>query len=84
MTGRTGLVTSVELETWMPFPFLPTGAALAAAVLAGAFVVFGLAVRLTGRIAAGMVSSLPGIVAGVRRWTSGGDPRSTPRSPSSS
>ena len=53
----------------MPFPFLPLGAALALAVLGGAFALFGLLLRLADRAAlAARDSVASGLVAGLRRW----------------
>ncbi|MBA2717915.1 MAG: hypothetical protein H0U52_01555 [Chloroflexi bacterium] len=62
----------------MPFPFLPGGAILGAAVLMGALAIFWLALvamdRAAGRAAAGLRDSpLAGIVSGWRSWA--------PRSP---
>src|SRR4051812_22859320 len=53
----------------MPFPFLPFGALLAAAVLATAFALFGGLLKLLDRAALTARSSIaPGIVAGMRTW----------------
>lgn len=59
----------------MPFPFLPLGAALAIAVLGGAFALFWWAVRALDRAASsardaitGRVAVAPGLVAGLRTW----------------
>ena len=57
----------------MPFPFLPGGAIVGAAVLFGAFALFWLALaatdRAVGRMAAGLRgSALAGIVSGWRTW----------------
>ena len=57
----------------MPFPFLPGGAILGAAVLMGALAIFWLALvamdRAAGRAAAGLRGSpLAGIVSGWRSW----------------
>ena len=56
----------------MPFPFLPWGAMLAIAVLAGAMTVFGLALRAMDRaFSAGRRAMMPGLVAGLRNWSDG-------------
>ena len=57
----------------MPFPFLPGGAILGAAVLMGALAISWLALvamdRAAGRAAAGLRgSALAGIVSGLRSW----------------
>jgi hypothetical protein len=55
----------------MPFPFLPGGALLAIAVLGGALIVFGVALRaIDHAITASQRSMLPGLVSGFRTWTS--------------
>jgi hypothetical protein len=67
----------------MPFPFLPTGALVALAVLVSALTVFGLALRAMDRAATRVAGELrlsivPAIVSGMRRWTpSAGPARST-------
>jgi hypothetical protein len=54
----------------MAFPFVPCGAMLAVAVLAGAMTVFGVALRLMDRaFAGGRRTMLPGVVAGFRNWS---------------
>jgi hypothetical protein len=54
----------------MPFPFLPGGAILAAAVLVGAFATFALALRAMDRALEGIRGSvLPGLVSGLRGWS---------------
>jgi len=58
----------------MPFPFLPTGALLALAVLLMTLTLFGLALRAMDRAATRVAGELrlsivPGIVSGLRRWT---------------
>ncbi len=54
----------------MPFPFLPAGLVLAAAVLASAFALFTLFLRLFDRAAFTARNSIaPGIVAGLRTWS---------------
>jgi hypothetical protein len=53
----------------MPFPFLPGGVLLAAAVLSGSLIIFGLALRAMDRaILASRGSMLHGLVAGFRTW----------------
>jgi hypothetical protein len=65
----------------MSFPFLPGGAVLALAVLAGALAVFGAALKaLNWTIDAARGSMLNGVVAGMRNWD-GGSRRSSPESP---
>jgi hypothetical protein len=54
----------------MPFPFLPAGLVLAAAVLASAYAVFTLFLRVFDRAAFTARNSIaPGIVAGLRTWS---------------
>jgi hypothetical protein len=63
----------------MPFPFIPAGAALALAVLGGAFTLFWLLVRLLDRTATSARDAAlsardavaPGLVAGLRTWGRG-------------
>ena len=56
----------------MPFPFLPGGAILAAAVLCGAFVSFAALLRLLDRAATEIGGAmLPGVVDGLRDWSHG-------------
>jgi hypothetical protein len=53
----------------MPFPFLPGGVLLAIAVLGGAFLLFGLALRAMDRaIETTRRTMLPGLVSGFRTW----------------
>jgi hypothetical protein len=52
----------------MPFPFLPGGLILAVAVLGGAFLLFGLALRAMDRTVVGIRSSLGGLVSGFETW----------------
>jgi hypothetical protein len=62
----------------MPFPFLPAGAVLAASVLIGALVVFGLVLRAMDRAIVGLRDTmLPGLVSGLRTWGSAGRDRLT-------
>jgi hypothetical protein len=70
-------------ETLMPFPFLPGGAILAAAVLGGAFALFALLLRAIDRTATEIKGSfLPGVVSGLRGWSRPRDGRQVPeRSP---
>jgi hypothetical protein len=57
----------------MPFPFLPAGAVLAASVLIGALVAFGLILRAMDRAVVGLRDTmLPGLVSGLRTWGSAG------------
>jgi hypothetical protein len=59
----------------MPFPFFPGGLILALAVLGGAFVLFGLALRAMDRAAGFMRFSVAsGLVAGMRQWAPAGEP----------
>ena len=54
----------------MPFPFLPIGAVVAAAVLGGAYAVFAGLLRLVDRAALTVRDSIaPGVVAGMRNWS---------------
>ena len=56
----------------MPFPFLPGGAILAAAVLCGAFVLFTVSLRVLDRAATEIGGTmLPGVVDGLRDWSRG-------------
>jgi hypothetical protein len=62
----------------MPFPFLPLGAIVAASVLVTALTIFGLALRALDRAAtraAGGLrqSVLPGLVSGMRGWSTATD-----------
>jgi hypothetical protein len=55
----------------MPFPFLPAGALLAASVLIGALVAFGLILRAMDRAIVGLRDNmLSGLVSGLRTWGS--------------
>lgn len=55
----------------MPFPFLPAGALLAASVLIGALVAFGLILRAMDRAIVGIRDNmLSGLVSGLRTWGS--------------
>jgi hypothetical protein len=57
----------------MPFPFLPAGALLAASVLLGALVAFGLILRAMDRAIVGLHDNmLSGLVSGIRTWGSAG------------
>ena len=57
----------------MPFPFLPAGAVLAASVLVGALVVFGLILRAMDKAIVGLRDDmLSGLVSGLRTWRSAG------------
>ncbi|HYU49042.1 MAG TPA: hypothetical protein VEO91_03805 [Candidatus Limnocylindria bacterium] len=59
----------------MAFPFLPGGAILAMAVLGGAFALFAIVLRAIDGTATEIRGSfLPGIVSGLRDWSSTGDP----------
>jgi hypothetical protein len=54
----------------VPFPFLPGGAILAAAVLGGAFALFTVLLRLLDRAATEIGGAmLPGVVHGLRDWS---------------
>ena len=65
----------------MPFPFLPGGAILAAAVLGGAFALFALLLRALDRTATEIKGSfLPGIVSGLRGWSRARDGGQVPDS----
>jgi hypothetical protein len=72
----------------MPFPFIPGGLLLALAVLGGAIVLFGLALKaLDWTIDAGRGSAVVSIVLGLRDWQAPGEPsetigRSAPWAPS--
>jgi len=70
----------------MPFPFLPAGALLAASVLIGALVVFGLILRAMDRAIVGLRDTMiSGLVSGLRTWRSAsGDPLMVVSSPASS
>ena len=62
----------------MPFPFLPAGAVLAASVLIGALVAFGLILRAMDRAIVGLRDDmLSGLVSGLRTWRSAGRDRLT-------
>ena len=53
----------------MPFPFIPGGAVLALAVLGGALVIFGAALKaMSWTIDAARGSMLGGMVSGIRDW----------------
>jgi hypothetical protein len=57
----------------MPFPFLPAGVVLAASVLIGALVAFGLILRAMDRAIVGLRDNmLTGLVSGLRTWRSAG------------
>ena len=57
----------------MPFPFLPAGVVLAASVLIGALVAFGLILRAMDKAIVGLRDNmLGGLVSGLRTW---GSPR---------
>jgi hypothetical protein len=67
----------------VPFPFLPGGAILAAAVLSGAFVLFAVVLRLLDRAATEIGGAmLPGVVDGLRDWSRGRRGRAGRGSPS--
>lgn len=54
----------------MPFPFLPAGLVLAAAILGSAYALFTLFLRAFDRAAFTARNSIaPGIVAGLRTWS---------------
>jgi hypothetical protein len=69
----------------MPFPFLPTGAVVAASVLIGAHTVFGLILRAMDRAIVGLRDmAVSTLVSGMRSWGAAnpdrpavGSPRST-------
>jgi hypothetical protein len=59
----------------MPFPFFPGGLVLAIVVLGGAFVLFGVALRVLDRAAGAMRFSVAsGLVAGMRQWAPAPEP----------
>jgi len=69
-------VSAFIAETSMPFPFMPVGAILAAAVLGGAFALFALLLRAIDRTATEIKGSfLPGVVSGLRGWSRARDGR---------
>ena len=69
----------------MPFPFLPVGAMLAASVLIGALVAFGLILRAMDRAIVGLRDNvLSGLVSGLRTWGSAGRERLAIVSPTAS
>jgi hypothetical protein len=69
----------------MPFPFLPAGALIAAAVLVAALTAFGLILRAMDRAIVGLRdNTLSGLVSGLRTWTSGHSDRLASVSPGAS
>jgi hypothetical protein len=69
----------------MPFPFLPAGAVLAAAVLIGALTAFGLILRAMDRAIVGLRDTvLSGLVSGFRTWSSSHSDRPIRSSPRAS
>ena len=54
----------------MPFPFVPVGIVLAAAVLSVAYAIFATVLRVLDRAALTVRNSIaPGVVAGLRTWS---------------
>ncbi len=69
----------------MPFPFLWTGALLAAAFLSIVFTTFALALHLLDRTTTELRGSiLPGLVSGLDDWSSRRSPLRRPASPTGS
>ncbi len=66
----------------MPFPFLPTGAVVAATVLIGALTVFGLILRAMDRAIVGLRDmAVSTLVSGMKSWGAAGPGRLAAESP---